>query len=132
MTRKDIDLSHLGTEDKAAYNANTPVERMKSIPRYSPTDDVTKYAPAPKGKTMLPNVKLVHYAQIAAGLALVIIAWVMDQNAHGTLVLPAAVVSALAILKTVLGLLGPSVSPATNLKAVESHRVAVAEASVQP
>ena len=50
--RKD---SEFEPEKKSSPTNITPVERMKSIPRYSPTEDLTTYAPVPKGKIMFPN-----------------------------------------------------------------------------
>ena len=43
--RKD---SEFEPEKKSSPTNITPVERMKSIPRYSPTEDTTAYAPPPR------------------------------------------------------------------------------------
>jgi hypothetical protein len=63
------------------------------------------------------NITLPHYVQMALGLASVILVWVMQQQSSGALVLPAAVVSGLVILKTIIGLLSPSISGPTNILA---------------
>jgi hypothetical protein len=49
-------------------------------------------------------MKLPHWLQLVLALAVVILAWVMQQASSGALVLPAAVMSALTVLSTVLGL----------------------------
>jgi hypothetical protein len=73
----------------------------------------------------MQNLKVGHWVQMALGLVLLVLTWVLDQQAHGALALPASVMSALLVLKTVLGLLTPSVIPSTNI-------AAVAKASLRP
>ena len=50
-------------------------------------------------------MKLPHWAQLVLGLLVVVIAWVMNQTASGALVLPAAVLTLLTIVKTVIGIM---------------------------
>jgi len=59
---------------------------------------------------MLSNLKLPHWAQLAIALAVIVVTWVMNEQASGALVLPAAVVSVLTVVKTVLGLFSGSAS----------------------
>lgn len=55
-------------------------------------------------------MKLPHWAQLVLGLAVVVITWIMAQNASGQLVLPAILVTVLTIVKTTIGMLTDSVS----------------------
>jgi hypothetical protein len=64
------------------------------------------------------KLTLPHYFQIGLGLVAVILTWVMQQNSSGALVLPAAVVSALVVLKTVIGVFSTSANPDANVAAV--------------
>ena len=64
------------------------------------------------------NITLPHWAQMALGVTTVILVWVMQQESSGQLVLPAAAVSAIVLVKTIIGLLTPSISLAANLKSV--------------
>jgi hypothetical protein len=63
------------------------------------------------------NVKAPHYLQIALSLASVIVVWAVQQTTAGNLVLPAAVISALTLVQTVLGLFSTSVSSSRNAAA---------------
>lgn len=58
----------------------------------------------------LSNFKLPHGIQVALGLAVLILTWVMAEQAKGDITLPAAVVAALTIAKTFLGLFSNSAS----------------------
>lgn len=65
----------------------------------------------------MSNLKLPHWAQILLGLATVVLAWVMQQESSGALVLPAAAVTAITLVKTLVGVFSSSASPATNIVA---------------
>lgn len=62
-------------------------------------------------------MKLPHWAQLAIGLAVVVLTWVVQQSQSGGLALPAAVTTVLTMVLTVLGLLSPSASAAANKRA---------------
>ena len=62
-------------------------------------------------------MKLPHYLQLGAGLAIIIITWIIQQNASGGLVLPAVAITVLTLVKSTLGLLTDSVPTALRAKA---------------
>jgi len=62
------------------------------------------------------NLKLPHWAQLVLAFASVAVVWVMQRNASGDLVLPAAAVSALTIINTVIGLFSAQVSADKQVK----------------
>jgi len=57
---------------------------------------------------------------MALGLASIIVAWFMQQNGNGSLVLPAAVVTGLTILNTVIGLFSSAVGKTAAISASNS------------
>lgn len=67
------------------------------------------------------NFQLPHWAQLALGLAVVVITWVVQQTQTGALVLPAAAISGLTLALTILGILTPSASTAANKRAVSEE-----------
>jgi hypothetical protein len=54
------------------------------------------------------NLKFPHWAMVAMSLLTVLIAWTMKEQSVGDLTLPAAAVSVLSLLSSVLGLLSGS------------------------
>jgi hypothetical protein len=67
-------------------------------------------------------MKLPHWAQLAVAATIVLLTWLQHQAATGAVSLPAAAVTALTVVLTVLGLLTPSTSDAANARAVLSAR----------
>jgi hypothetical protein len=67
-------------------------------------------------------MKLPHWAQLGIALSVVVVTWIVQQTTSGALVLPAAAVSALTILQTVLGIFSTSASPTRNAVAVAAAR----------
>ena len=65
------------------------------------------------------KLTLPHYVMLGLGLATVVLTWVMQQESSGALVLPATVVSALVVLKTIIGIFSTSANPAANEAAVD-------------
>ena len=65
----------------------------------------------------MSNMKLPHWAMVLVSLVGVVVAWVMQENAKGDIVLPAVVLGVLPLVQAVLGMLSPSVSPGANAKA---------------
>jgi hypothetical protein len=57
---------------------------------------------------MLSSLKLPHWLQIVVSALVVLTAWAMQQESSGSLVLPAAAVSALTVVSTLLGLFSPA------------------------
>jgi hypothetical protein len=57
---------------------------------------------------MFSSLKLPHWLQIVVSALVVITAWAMQQESSGSLVLPAAAVSALTVVSTLLGLFSPA------------------------
>lgn len=57
-------------------------------------------------------MKLPHWVLVACGLATVVLAYLMKEQASGDIMLPAAAVAALSIVQTVLGLLSTDVRQA--------------------
>ena len=56
------------------------------------------------GRVRRMKLTLPHYVMLGLGLATVVLTWVMQQESSGALVLPATVVSALVVLKTIIGI----------------------------
>jgi hypothetical protein len=78
------------------------------------------------------SFKLPHWAQVALGLVVIVIGWTMQQASSGQLVLPAAVLSGLALLNTIIGILSPSASNSTNIKAGDAAKLdKIADAAVR-
>lgn len=65
----------------------------------------------------MSQIKLPHWAFMALGLVAIVITWIMNQQADGQLVLPATVLTVLTVLRTVIGMLAPSVSAKVNVAA---------------
>jgi hypothetical protein len=63
-------------------------------------------------------MKLPHWASVLIALAVVIIAWVLQQNSTGNIVLPVVAVTILSLIQPLLAALSPSVVNSTNVKAV--------------
>lgn len=68
----------------------------------------------------MSNLKLPHWAQMLIALAAVVVTWIMQQSAAGTLVLPAVAMTALVVLNTIIGILSPSAKPSVNASAVKA------------
>jgi hypothetical protein len=64
----------------------------------------------------MPGMKLPHWAQLALGLAHVIIVWLIAQNASGNLTLAATVVTLLVVVDKTIALLTDSVPSALAAK----------------
>jgi len=58
----------------------------------------------------LASLKLPHWAIVALSFATVALAWVMQHQASGDLVLPASVVSILSLVQGLIGILSPGAS----------------------
>jgi hypothetical protein len=67
------------------------------------------------------DIKLPHWAALVIALVGIIITWVLQQEAAGTLVLPALAVTVLLAIQPILTWLSPSASPAMNRMAVARH-----------
>ena len=62
-------------------------------------------------------MRIPHWASVLIALAVVIIAWVVQQNTAGNLVLPVVVISVLTLVQPLLAALSPSAVTSTNVKA---------------
>ena len=65
----------------------------------------------------MSNLRLPHWASLLVALSVIVIAWLLQQNNAGNLVLPAVAISALSLIQPILAALSPSAVPSTNAKA---------------
>lgn len=72
---------------------------------------------------MNSNIKLPHWALVALSFVSLALAWVVAQTKSGDLVLPAIALGVIPIVQTVIGMLSPSVTPQTNLRAARMAKL---------